>query len=117
MVERLRRIDHTVVAVCDLDAAGAFHQNLGFQVGHGNHHPWGTENRLIQSINFFADFRTWALEAACPDMSAAQTTAVPPHVRTVLLHYAHLGFSNCNACRDRTRNWAAGSDRQQTENK
>ncbi|MBN9147100.1 MAG: VOC family protein [Nitrobacter sp.] len=50
-----RRIDHVVVAVHDLDAAGAFYQRLGFQVGGRNHHPWGTENRLIQFNNAFIE--------------------------------------------------------------
>jgi catechol 2,3-dioxygenase-like lactoylglutathione lyase family enzyme len=45
----IRRIDHIVAAVRDLDEAGDFYCRLGFQVGTRNEHPWGTENRLIQS--------------------------------------------------------------------
>lgn len=50
-----RRIDHVVVAVRDLDAAGAFYQRLGFRVGPRNHHPWGTENRLVQFGSSFIE--------------------------------------------------------------
>lgn len=53
-----RRIDHVVVAVHDLDAAGAFYQRLGFQVGARNRHPWGTENRLIQFGDSFIELIT-----------------------------------------------------------
>lgn len=53
-----RRIDHVVVAVHDLDAAGAFYQRLGFLVGARNRHPWGTENRLIQFGSSFIELIT-----------------------------------------------------------
>ena len=58
MSQTPRRIDHVVVAVHDLDAAGAFYQRLGFQVGARNRHPWGTENRLIQFGNSFIELIT-----------------------------------------------------------
>ena len=48
-----RGLDHIVHAVRDLEAAGAFYQRLGFQVGARNRHPWGTENRLVQFPGFF----------------------------------------------------------------
>lgn len=60
-----RRIDHVVAAVHDLDAAGAFYQRLGFQVGARNRHPWGTENRLIQFGSSFIE-----LIAVGPDAEA-----------------------------------------------
>lgn len=53
-----RRIDHLVVAVHDLDAAGAFYQRMGFQVGARNRHPWGTENRVIQFGDSFIELIT-----------------------------------------------------------
>jgi hypothetical protein len=58
MNHALRRIDHVVVAVHDLDAAGAFYGRLGFQVGPRNRHPWGTENRLIQFGSSFIELIT-----------------------------------------------------------
>ncbi len=48
MSQAKRRIDHLVLAVRDLDAAGLFYERLGFQVGARNRHPWGTENRIVQ---------------------------------------------------------------------
>lgn len=53
-----RRIDHLVLAVRDLDAAGAFYERLGFQVGARNRHPWGTENRLVQFRSSFLELIT-----------------------------------------------------------
>jgi len=53
-----RQIDHVVVAVRDLDAAGDFYSRLGFQVGARNRHPWGTENRLIQFESSFIELIT-----------------------------------------------------------
>jgi catechol 2,3-dioxygenase-like lactoylglutathione lyase family enzyme len=53
-----RRIDHLVVAVEDLDQAGAFYGRLGFQVGARNRHPWGTENRIIQFSGSFIELIT-----------------------------------------------------------
>lgn len=53
-----RRIDHLVLAVHDLDAAAAFYERLGFQVGARNRHPWGTENRLIQFRSSFLELIT-----------------------------------------------------------
>jgi catechol 2,3-dioxygenase-like lactoylglutathione lyase family enzyme len=53
-----RGIDHLVVAVRDLDAGGRFYEQLGFQVGARNRHPWGTENRLIQFPGSFLELIT-----------------------------------------------------------
>ncbi|MGH8290270.1 MAG: VOC family protein [Steroidobacteraceae bacterium] len=61
-----RRIDHVVFAVHDLDAAGAFYQRLGFQVGPRNRHPWGTENRLIQFGSSFIELITAGAGAEAP---------------------------------------------------
>lgn len=50
-----RRIDHLVIAVEDLDAAGEFYAALGFLVGARNRHPWGTENRIVQFGSSFLE--------------------------------------------------------------
>jgi catechol 2,3-dioxygenase-like lactoylglutathione lyase family enzyme len=70
MSHPMRRIDHVVVAVRDLDLAGAFYQRLGFQVGARNRHPWGTENRLIQFGTSFIE-----LIAIGPDAAAIEDHA------------------------------------------
>lgn len=43
-----RALDHLVIGVPDLAAAGARLEALGFVVGPVNRHPWGTENRIVQ---------------------------------------------------------------------
>jgi catechol 2,3-dioxygenase-like lactoylglutathione lyase family enzyme len=53
-----RPLDHLVLAVHDLDAAGAFYQRLGFLVGARNRHPWGTENRIVQFDGAFLELIT-----------------------------------------------------------
>lgn len=63
-----RGLDHVVHAVRDLEAAGELYDMLGFTVGSRNRHPWGTDNRLVQTPGFFVEL----LEIAQPD-------AIPPH--------------------------------------
>ncbi len=58
MTSPSRRIDHLVLAVRDLDAAAAWYERLGFQVGARNRHPWGTENRLVQFGSSFLELIT-----------------------------------------------------------
>ncbi|MCP8938190.1 VOC family protein [Alsobacter sp. SYSU M60028] len=53
-----RGIDHLVLAVRDLDAAGRFYEALGFRVGARNRHPWGTENRIVQFPGVFLELIT-----------------------------------------------------------
>lgn len=53
-----RPLDHLVLAIHDLDAAGAFYQRLGFLVGTRNRHPWGTENRIVQFDGAFLELIT-----------------------------------------------------------
>src|SRR6185312_10512140 len=55
-----RGLDHIVHTVRDLDAAAAVYQQLGFQVGARNRHPWGTHNRLVQFAGFFIEILTVA---------------------------------------------------------
>jgi hypothetical protein len=62
----MRHIDHLVVAVRDLDAAGVAYTDLGFQVGARNRHPWGTENRIIQFPRAFIELITVAPDAEIP---------------------------------------------------
>jgi len=56
----LRGLDHLVVAVKDLEAAGKAWQALGFTVTPENRHPWGTANRLVQLDGFFVELLTVA---------------------------------------------------------
>jgi len=53
-----RGLDHLVIGVADLDAAGAFYTDLGFRVGARNRHPWGTENRIVQFPGAFLELIT-----------------------------------------------------------
>lgn len=53
-----RGLDHLVIGVRDLDAAGAFYEKLGFTVGGRNRHPWGTENRIVQFPGSFLELIT-----------------------------------------------------------
>ncbi len=62
-----RSVDHLVLAVHDLDAAGDFYGRLGFQVGRRNRHPWGTENRLVQFNGAFLELVTVADPALIPE--------------------------------------------------
>lgn len=48
-------LDHVVHLVRDLDAAGEVYDLIGFTVGARNVHPWGTENRIIQTPGFFIE--------------------------------------------------------------
>lgn len=61
-----RPIDHLVLAVRDLDAAGDFYARLGFQVGTRNRHPWGTENRIVQFDGSFLELITVGAGADIP---------------------------------------------------
>ena len=50
-----RGLDHLVIGVRDLDRAAALYEQLGFQVGQRNQHPWGTENRIVQFPGAFLE--------------------------------------------------------------
>ena len=62
-----RGLDHLVVAVRDLDAAGRFYERLGFQVGARNRHPWGTQNRLVQFAGSFLELIALGEGVEVPD--------------------------------------------------
>lgn len=53
-----RGLDHLVIGVADLDAAGLLYERLGFRVGARNRHPWGTENRIVQFPGAFLELIT-----------------------------------------------------------
>ena len=61
-----RGLDHLVIGVRDLDAAGELYEKLGFRVGARNRHPWGTENRIVQFPGAFLELITIADEGAIP---------------------------------------------------
>lgn len=63
-----RGLDHLVIGVADLDAAGTFYTDLGFRVGARNRHPWGTENRIVQFPGAFLELIT-----------VGDATLIPPH--------------------------------------
>lgn len=58
MHDQARGLDHFVLAVRDLDAAGRFYERLGFTVSVRNRHPWGTENRIVQFPGTFLELIT-----------------------------------------------------------
>jgi catechol 2,3-dioxygenase-like lactoylglutathione lyase family enzyme len=53
-----RGLDHLVLVVHDLDAAGGLYEAMGFRVGARNRHPWGTENRIVQFPGTFLELIT-----------------------------------------------------------
>ncbi|MFG1299102.1 VOC family protein [Xanthobacter sp. V3C-3] len=61
-----RGLDHVVHLVRDLDAAGEVYDLLGFTVGARNRHPWGTENRIVQTPGFFIELLQVADPALIP---------------------------------------------------
>lgn len=63
----LRGLDHLVVAVKDLDAAGKAWSDLGFTVTPVNRHAWGTANRLVQLDGFFVELLTVAEPEKIPE--------------------------------------------------
>lgn len=65
-----RGLDHLVIGVRDLDAAGAFYESLGFTVGARNRHPWGTENRIVQFAGSFLELLTIGDAAAITPAAA-----------------------------------------------
>jgi hypothetical protein len=68
----LRGLDHLVVAVKDLEAAGEAWRALGFTVTPENRHPWGTANRLVQLDGFFIELLT----VADPDLIVEPTESM-----------------------------------------
>lgn len=65
---RPRGLDHLVIGVHDLDAAGELYARMGFTVGARNRHPWGTENRIVQFPGAFLELIT-----------IGDARAIPPH--------------------------------------
>jgi hypothetical protein len=65
----IRGLDHLVLVVHDLDAAGRLYEAMGFRVGARNRHPWGTENRIVQFPGTFLELIT-----------VGGGAEIPPHV-------------------------------------
>lgn len=63
----LRGLDHLVVAVRDLAAAGQAFRDLGFTVTPENRHAWGTANRLVQLDGFFIELLSVAEPEKIPE--------------------------------------------------
>lgn len=74
-----RALDHLVIGVNDLDAAGQRFADMGFTVGSRNRHSWGTENRIIQ----FSDQTFFEL------ITVAAPELIPPHKPR---HFSFGGF-------------------------
>ncbi|MEP9353327.1 VOC family protein [Xanthobacter sp. KR7-65] len=68
-----RGLDHVVHLVRDLDAAGEIYDLLGFNVGPRNRHPWGTENRIVQTPGFFMEL-----------LQIVEPQKIPPDTETSL---------------------------------
>lgn len=81
-----RGIDHLVLPVRDLDAAGARYAALGFQVGARNRHPWGTENRIVQMPGSFLE-----LIALGPEPIPDAAPPAPPFAQGVRDYLARHG--------------------------
>lgn len=61
-----RGIDHLVLCVRSLEAAGAAYERLGFTLTPPAQHPWGTGNRLVQLQGNFLELLTVADAAKIP---------------------------------------------------
>ena len=77
----LRGLDHLVVAVRDLDAAGQALRDLGFTVTPENRHAWGTANRLVQLDGFFIEL-----------LSVAEPDKIPRPPTSLFLRCLQPGF-------------------------
>ena len=67
-----RAIDHLVLAVRDLAAAGAFYERLGFTLTPRARHPFGTENRLAQLQGSLLELLAVADPKLIPEPSAGE---------------------------------------------
>jgi glyoxalase-like protein len=68
----VRGLDHLVVAVKDLTAAGQAYEALGFTVTPENQHPWGTANRLVQLDGFFIELLSCGDESSITETSGSE---------------------------------------------
>src|ERR1700687_4838382 len=62
-----RGIDHLVIAVRDLDVAGATYRRLGFTLTPEARHPFGTKNSLVQLDGAFLELVAIADPALIPE--------------------------------------------------
>ena len=98
-----RGIDHLVLAVHDLDAAGLFYERLGFRVGARNRHPWGTENRIVQFPDIFLELIAIGADADLPPHQA-NVFSFGAFIKDYLAHregFAMLVLASDDAERDR----------------
>lgn len=54
----MRKLDHLVMPLRDLDAASRFYEALGFKLTPKADHAWGTSNRLVQINGAFLELLT-----------------------------------------------------------
>jgi hypothetical protein len=105
-----RGLDHLVMAVSDLDVAGAHYRRMGFQVGPRNVHPWGTENRLIQFPGVFLELIASGEGSSSPPPPGTFSFAF--FVRDFIVHhgegFAMLVLESTDAEADRLAFDAAG---------
>lgn len=71
-----RSIDHIVIAVPDLDETVRCFEALGFSLTARAHHPWGTDNRLVQlSDQTFLELLEVARPELIPEADFSHTPA------------------------------------------
>jgi catechol 2,3-dioxygenase-like lactoylglutathione lyase family enzyme len=63
----MRKLDHLVMPLRDLDAASTLYEALGFQLTPRADHAWGTSNRLVQIDGTFLELLTAA--DPCPQQA------------------------------------------------
>ncbi len=108
--ERVRGIDHLVLCVADLAAAGAAYERLGFTVTPRGDHPWGTANRLVQLDGSFLEVLTVA-DAARIEEPQPGHFSFGAYLRDYLARrqgFAMLVFESADARADRDEFAAAG---------
>jgi hypothetical protein len=106
----LRGLDHLVIGVRDLDAAGQQFERLGFKVGARNQHAWGTDNRIVQMPGFFLELVTVARPGLIPPHGPRQFS-FGQHVADALARRegpSMLVLESTDAKRDAAQYLAAG---------
>ena len=70
--ERVRRLDHVVVIVDDLDDGAARLEEIGFHVTARSDHPFGTSNRLVMLTDSYIELIAVTQPGAVPDSGFAR---------------------------------------------
>lgn len=105
-----RGLDHLVLGVHDLDAAGDYYRQLGFTVGARNRHPWGTHNRIVQFPGMFLEIITVGEPALIPEHAPGRFS-FGACVRDALARsegFSMLVLESANAVADNAAFHAAG---------